>query len=199
MYAVPTVRCAETSAPASEPVTLAEAKAHLRVDYATEDAYISSLIVAAREYCEQITGRAFAQRNFIATLDEFPARGADIVLPRAPLVGIQNFVYRDGNGTAITMTVNTDYRLSTNIVPARIRRPFTSTSWPTAARVDDALQITFTAGAASAPATAKQAMLLLIGHWFENRESVVHGTISTAVQMTTRALLSVLRLGDVAP
>jgi uncharacterized phiE125 gp8 family phage protein len=199
MYAVPTVRCAEATSPATEPVTLAEAKAHLRVDYSTEDAHITALIIAARDYCEQITGRALAQRTFIATLDEFPLRGADIVLPRAPLVSVQSVVYRDGNGDAVTMTANTDYRVSTSVVPGRIRRPVLATAWPTARAIDDAITISFTAGAATAPATAKQAILLLVGHWFENRESVVTGTISSAVQSTTRALLSVLRLGDVAP
>lgn len=199
MYAVPTVRCAEATAPATEPVTLAEAKTHLRVDYSTEDAYITALIVAAREYCEQITGRCLAQRTFTATLDEFPAYGADIVVPRAPLVSVQSLSYRDGNGVAVTMTANTDYRVTTSVLPGRIRLPVTTGAWPATRRIDDAVTIAFTAGAATAPATAKQAMLLLIGHWFENRESVVQGTISTAVQTTTRALLSTLRLGDIAP
>jgi uncharacterized phiE125 gp8 family phage protein len=199
VYAVPTVRCSEATSPATEPVTLAEAKSHLRVDYSTEDAYITALIVAARSYCEELTGRAFAQRTFTATLDEFPSLGADIVVPRAPLVSVQSLSYRDGNGVAVTMTANTDYRVTTSVLPGRIRLPVTTGAWPATRRIDDAVTIAFTAGAATAPATAKQAMLLLIGHWFENRESVVQGTISTAVQTTTRALLSTLRLGDIAP
>jgi uncharacterized phiE125 gp8 family phage protein len=199
VYADPTVRCSEATSPATEPVTLAEAKSHLRVDYSTEDAYITALIVAARAYCEELTGRAFAQRTFTATLDEFPSLGADIVVPRAPLVSVQSLSYRDGNGVAVTMTANTDYRVTTSVLPGRIRLPVTTGAWPATRRIDDAVTIAFTAGASTAPATAKQAMLLLIGHWFENRESVVQGTISTAVQTTTRALLATLRLGDIAP
>jgi hypothetical protein len=61
--------------PVIEPVTLAQAKQHLRVDFPEDDTLISMYITAARQYCEKATGRAFYNQTWLRTLDFFPLYG----------------------------------------------------------------------------------------------------------------------------
>ena len=87
-----------TVEPAVEPVSLAEAKAHLRVDIDTEDAYISALIVAAREYCETYLDETMLNTQYVMKLDMFPV---EIELPRPPMA-------QGGTFTAVTITYTLD-------------------------------------------------------------------------------------------
>jgi uncharacterized phiE125 gp8 family phage protein len=80
--------------PAVEPVTLAEAKQHLRVDTDTDDGYISSLITAAREWCEAYCDETFIHAQYRMTLDSFPI---EIELPRPPMA-------TSGTVTAVSIT-----------------------------------------------------------------------------------------------
>jgi uncharacterized phiE125 gp8 family phage protein len=84
--------------PAVEPVTLSEAKAHLRVDTTADDAYIGSLISAAREWCEQHLDRTLVHTQWVMRFDSFPPDGTmDIELPRPPMA-------TTGTATAVALT-----------------------------------------------------------------------------------------------
>ena len=72
-----------TVGPATEPVTLAEAKLHLRIDHALDDDLINTLIAAAREFCEDYQGKAYVTQTWTLTLDAFPS--GEIAIPRPPL------------------------------------------------------------------------------------------------------------------
>lgn len=192
-----TSRIADTATPAAEPILVADAKLHCRVDSAADNDLITALIVSARQYCERITGRTLAPRTMIASYDGFPQGGQDFIIPFSPVTAVATVKYWSRDGVDTTMTLATDYRLDLNIVPARIRLPVTKSLWADTAYVDDAVRVSFTAGAATTPAAAKQAMLLLIGHWYEHRESVTIDP-SNRVHMTTTALLDTLRIGGVA-
>ena len=85
--------------------------------------------------------------------------------------------------------------------PARIRLPLSASTveWPATYAASDAVRITATAGYANiqaVPEVAKHAIRLLVGHWYENREAVVTGTISSDVGLTVEALLSTLKTGE---
>ena len=198
MQNYPTTRCAELAQPVSEPVTLAEAKAHLRVTASDENDLITALIVAARQYCENLSGRTLAPRNFLQTLDRFPDGGGDITLRRSPVTAVASVYYYSLETTNTLMVLNTDYRLDLQQIPARIRLPLGTTLWKNAYTTDDAVRITYTAGAASAPTAAKQTILLLVGHWFENRESVVIGGGGREIDCTVSSLMDSFRIGDIA-
>lgn len=191
-----TNRIADTATPAVEPILLAAAKLHCRVDTGADDNLITALIVAARQYCERITGRTFAARNMTASYNGFPWNGQDFIIPFSPVTAVSSVKYWSVDGVDTTMTIATDYRLDLSVVPARIRLPVTKSVWADTAYVDDAVRVSFTAGAATTPAAATQAMLLLIGHWYEHRESVTVEP-SNRVHMTTVALLDSLRIGGV--
>jgi len=80
--------------PAAEPVSLSEAKQHCRVDTDSDDAYIGSLIAAAREWCEAYCDETFVHTRYKMTLDSFPT---EIELPRPPMATA-------GTATAVVVT-----------------------------------------------------------------------------------------------
>lgn len=163
-----------TTAPATEPVTESEAKLHCRVDHSTEDAIFTRLIEVARIQCENISGRAFVTRTYTAMLDRWPSSCFE--LPYPPLASITSIKYYDDAGSAAATVNSANYYVDTNSEPGRVAL-VSGADWPsTTLRDINGVEIIYTAGygnAAAVPDQYKQAMLLLIGHLYENRESVV--------------------------
>lgn len=164
------------SAPSVEPVSLTEAKAHLNVTGTGDDALIGGLITAARELAEGFTRRAFVEQTIELKMDSFPANNYPIELPRPPLISISSITYLDADGTLRTMTATTEYLVNTHSQPGRVYLAYDQ-SWPTTRTLENAVTITFKAGygsaAANVPQRVKQAILLLVGHWYANREEIV--------------------------
>jgi len=162
-----------TTAPAAEPVTESEAKLHCRVDHSTEDAIFTRLIEVARIQCENISGRAFVTRTYTAMLDRWPSTPFE--LPYPPLASITSIKYYDDAGSAAATVSSANYYVDTNSEPGRVAL-VSGADWPsTTLRDINGVEIIYTAGygnAAAVPDQYKQAMLLLIGHLYENRESV---------------------------
>lgn len=162
------------TAPTSEPVTLADAKNHLRVDIDDDDALIAGLIVAAREEFENQADKTLFTTTYRLVLDTFP-HSYIISLPRPPLVSVASLVYTLDDDTDVTLPTS-DYFVDTNAWPGRVvlRDGY---NWPSVTlRESSAVVITYTAGYASTaniPQRYKQAILLLVGHWYENREMVM--------------------------
>lgn len=171
--------------PAEEPVSLEEAKAHLRVVNTAEDDLIAGLVVAARQQCEDEARRAFVTRTYDLTLDCWPVE--PLRLPRQPLGDVISVTYIDSTGNTNTVDESTYETDSERMFLAYGK------SWPSATlRPYSAVTIRYTAGygnASDVPARYKQAMLLLIGHWFQNRESVVVGAVGRELPMAVKALL----------
>lgn len=167
------------TAPASEPVTLPEAKAHLRITQSSEDTLITALIVAARQGAEHMTGRALMPQTWELALDEFEA---EISIPMPPLASITSVKYVDTAGVLQTMAESA-YQLDTHSTPARLL-PAYGTCWPSTRDQANAVLIRYEAGYANAgavPQEIKQWMLLRIGMLYENRESVVAGSALSEV------------------
>ncbi len=175
--------------PAFEPVTCDEAKTHLRVTHTDDDAYIDGLIGAARGYCERFTRRTYPTTTLKLSLDRFPPGNKAIVLPYPPLVSVTAVQYVDDSGTTHTLATSA-YTVDAESEPGRVV-PAYGTVWPSARGHVNDVSVTYVAGkaAASIPASVKQAMLLLIGHWYEHRESVVVGTSNSTLEMAVESLL----------
>lgn len=184
-----------SSAPATEPVTTAELKSHLRVDSTDEDTLIASLGTAARQYVEEQTRRALVTQTWVLKLDEFPESDGEILLPRPPLVSVSSVTYVDTAGSTQTLSSSV-YSVDTTDTPGRITLAYDQT-WPTVRDQRNAITVTYVAGygaASAVPDALKAAIKLLVGHWFTNREGVVTGTIATEIPMAVDALLAPYRV-----
>lgn len=152
--------------PEAEPVSVATAKAHLRVDYATDDALIESYLKAARELGEGLARRAFVTQGLRLVLDEFPA-GLILKLPRPPLQSVEEVTYLDSDGAEHTWT---DFTVDARSEPGRI----IFHSLPSDSLLESgAVAVEFTAGygdAADVPVVFVQAILQTVAVWYENRE-----------------------------
>lgn len=160
--------------PSDEPLLAVEAKSHLRVDIADDDVLIAGLITAAREMAEMITRRALITQTWNYVMDAFP--GCDrLELPLPPLQSVISITYVDSDGNS-GMVSSDDYIVDTGSVPGRIVLKSGAT-WPgTALRAANGVTMQFVCGyeeANDVPQAIKQAMLLYIGHLYENREATV--------------------------
>lgn len=160
------------SGPGTAPVSLAEARAQLRfIEEAdtADDAYISALVDAACAWTQKHLGRSLAaDTEWTLTLDCFPA---SIKLPMPPAATVDSVVYLDANGDAQTLSAAA-YRLYGAGGFDPFVRPAWGTDWPaTADGEPDAVTVTYTAGYETLPAPIKQAILLIVSHYFENREA----------------------------
>lgn len=153
----------------AEPVTTAEAKSHLRVSIATDDTLIDNLVVAAREWFEVATWRGLvADDEAVEKFDRFPRI---IRLKNAPLRSVTTVEYIDINGSSQTVD---DYQEDAVTEPGRII-PVYGGSWPSTREQLNAVTITYKSGyvnAAAVPKSIKQGILMLVAHWYENREGV---------------------------
>ncbi|MFZ5762838.1 MAG: head-tail connector protein [Thermodesulfobacteriota bacterium] len=181
------------TAPAAEPVSLAEAKLHLRVEHAADDALITALIQAARERAEAITRRALISQTWEVYLDEWPSEGF-IRLPMPPLQSVASVKYTDTDGVEHTFS---DWAADVASLPGRVVLNH-GAAWPSVTlRPVNPIAVRFVAGygdAAAVPASIKAAMLLMIGHLYENREESVAGVSIAALPMGAEALLAPFRL-----
>lgn len=158
-------------------VSLAEAKAHLRVDGTLDDSYITGLISAAIEYVEQETGRDYLEKTWNEVLPCFPSHKIELLRP--PLKTVEAITYYDSDGTQqeaddTQYIVRKPHFVSGYVVPAP------NYLWPcTQADRDNAVTITYTTSPTVIPETLKQAVKLLIGLYYENRENFEAGKVMT--------------------
>ena len=187
-----------TSAPAATPVSLAEAKAHLRVEHSEDDTLITAMITAATERLDGwsgILGRCLVMQTWVCEFDGFPCSDR-LRLPLAPLGNITSVTFRDSDNVERTLSADTYYPVSDNLGPAV--NLVSALSWPSTYDRADAVTVTasFGYGAASAvPAPIKAAILLMVGDLYRNRESGVVGPVAVEVKMsaTVDALLAPYR------
>lgn len=185
--------------PKSEPVTLEEAKAHLRVINGAEDSLINGLITTAREYCESYQNRAYITQTWELWLDKWPEKNF-IKIPKPPLQSVQSVKFYSIDGTEYTLDTG-EYYVDDKSEPGRISLAYNK-SWPSVTlRPINSICVTFTAGylptgegenedpAGNVPQAVKQAVKLLIGHWYENREAVLKGAVSKEIEFAVQQLL----------
>ncbi|WP_338722958.1 phage head-tail connector protein [Devosia sp. XK-2] len=156
--------------PAEEPVSLAEAKAFLKVDDTTEDGLITTLIGAARLHIEGVTGKALLAQSWRVVLDDWP-EGGTAKLPVSPLISVTAITATDDNGGSH------DIALAQFLSePDRLIVPRVVVGMP-ALQERQGLEIDYVAGYGTAPgdvpADLRQALLGLVAHWYEHRDAVI--------------------------
>lgn len=176
--------------PAVEPITVAEAKVHLRVLHASEDGLIARLIAAARQHAETTLNRAFVTQTWEMALSEFP-RVPAIDFPRPPLASVTSITYVDVNGADQVLSAG-EYHVVLEALIGFVRLK-DGASWPTAARRPDAVRVRYVVGygaaASAVPAPIVQALLLMVEHWYHMR-SVTSEQAAQRVPFAADALLS---------
>lgn len=155
------------TAPAVEPITTAQAKTHAVIETADDDDYVDTLILAAREYVEQITNRAIITQTWDYFLDSF---ADEIEIPKGQLGSITSVKYLDTDGVQQT-AASSVYAVDTNSDPGRVYLDYQQT-WPSIRGDRHSVGIRFIAGyglAVAVPQPIIAAMQVLITHWYEER------------------------------
>lgn len=153
-----------TVAPVGYPVTLDEAKQHLRVDQNDDDALIEAFIAAATDHLDGpdgILGRAILPQTWREKWDAFQPM---FPLRFGPAGAIVSMTYTDSSGAPQSII---DARLAASLGVWRVA-PALGGSWPSGSDVS----IEYAAGSADVPAPLKVAILLHVGSLYENRESI---------------------------
>ena len=157
---------------ALEPVTLTQAKEHLSIDRSIvhHDNHIRRLITAARQRIEQMANRATITQTWDFFLDRFPSNAWAMLIPLPPLQSVTSvkYIYEDGNQQT---WASSKYKVDTATMPGRITPAFGEV-YPATRLEVNAVEVRFIAGdtsVANVPEVYKQAMLLLISSWFEER------------------------------
>jgi uncharacterized phiE125 gp8 family phage protein len=173
--------------PTEEPVSLLEAKLHLRVDFDEDDMLIASLITAARQAAETLTGRQLTTARWKQVLDCFPGPslmgvpagqtftlpGHAILLAKAPVQSVVSINYLDMGSVNQTMPALT-YTVDVACEPARIT-PVFGQIWPICLPQIGAVSVTFDAGygtASQVPEGIKSWIKLRLGSLYAHREEV---------------------------
>lgn len=154
---------------ATEPVSLADMKEHLRVTSSDDDDYISGLISAARNYIETITGRSLLEQTWLATFDY--TEWSCLYLPRPPLISVSQIQYRDNVDGSLQTASSSTYEVNNLSEPAVIE--FDDLPEYDATK-QNPLQVTFTSGYSEVPRELVHALKLLCSQWYRIRSSVVN-------------------------
>lgn len=157
-------------APASEPVSLAEAKAQLRVAHGEDDQLIAALVTAARRVVEARTGLSLMAQDWLCLRDDWPPDGV-IALPVAPVRAVDEVgVFGEDDVTAVIDPAH--YILDAASRPARVLLRG-SRQWPRPGRALNGIGIRVAAGFGAAPQDVpqplRQAVLLLVAHFYAQR------------------------------
>lgn len=165
-------------------ISLEDAKRHLRVDHSDDDDYIESLVEVATAHLsgpDGWLGRCLLQTVLELRLDNFCE---SIQLPLPPYVEMVSVKYDDANGTEQTFAAD-NYRVIGGASPALILK--SGKSWPATNCQPECVRIQYKSGYGTdgedVPAPIRQAMLLMIAHWYENREAVVMPTGTSPVEL----------------
>lgn len=184
--------------PAVEPVSIGEAKAHLRIDsdFTDDDLYLQTLISAARIHVETVSDRTLIRSQWQMKMDVFPSW--DIELPRPPVdIGDVTVSYIPSDAVYLPVSY-TNFRVDRDSTPAVIR-PQWNGSWPSARGAENDVVITYWAGYGASPLNvptpARHCILMLAASWYANREAVVQGGMNP-VPMAVEVLLGAINWGQ---
>ena len=192
-----------SSQPVVEPVTITDAKAHLRVDTDADNTYIMGLVAAARAWVEEYLDRSLVHTQWTMRLDGFPPNGLDnLELPRPPMatasaVSAVAITYTTETG-AVVVFPSHEYRVDRNSTPGAIS-PLYEQAWPVHRRDDNSVTITWWGGygedGTKVPKVVRAAILMLVAYWYERRLAADQ-VAATAVPFGVSSMLDSIKWGD---
>lgn len=178
-----------TAAPAVEPITVEDAKMHLRIDHGDEDMLLASLIAASRLQVEAVLDAALITQSWSLELDDWPD-GRELHLPIWPVQSVEAVRISDRDGEMVELGAEA-FSLDGASKPPRLVS--ISGDWPSPGTRALGIEILFTAGfgnsANDVPPPIRQALLMLVAHWYEHREPVETGKPTASIPEAISALL----------
>ena len=182
-----------TAAPAVEPVTVDEAKMHLRIDQDEEDTLLASLIAASRLQIEAVLDVALITQSWSLELDTWPD-SRELHVPLWPVQSVEAVQIMDQDGEVVDLCTSALVLDGASKPPRLVS---TAGNWPEPGVPALGIEIGFTAGfgnsASDVPAPIKQALLMLVAHWYEHREPSETGKTVTPIPDAISALLMPFR------
>jgi uncharacterized phiE125 gp8 family phage protein len=189
------------------------AKNHLRIPstITEDDSYVDALIEAAVPVVELLTNRKLMLQEWALHLDEFPQDGGDIEIPFPPLLAVSSVKYYDSTDTEVTLA-GTVYQVDNKGLVGVVKLK-NNQQWPsTPFEKSNAVTITFTCGyydpdeddltdeqlLKRLPIALRQAILLLVGTWYANRETVIVGTNAMKIPNTIEMLVAPFEVPEIA-
>lgn len=170
-----------TTAAASEPITLAEAKTFLKVDADADDTLISAIIAAARDSAERYCQLSMLPVTIEESFDRFQTYGLRLSI--SPVIAVTQIEYRPPSAVdMVELDEDIYFTHPAYRPPLIVRKEFAT--WPTLSSQPASVKVTYTAGfanTASIPPILKIAMLRSIAEMYQNRQDGVM-TMPTAVQ-----------------
>lgn len=170
-----------SSAPAIEPVTLAELKTYMRMDSTAYDTMLTSYITACRDAVEKHTGRTFISTTYELYFDGFPDDEGCLELLRPPVQSVSSIYYNQESDGVSTLLAASKYTTDLVSLFPRIQ-PAYGEVWPYTRDMLNAVKVTYIAGygsaAASVPEAAKTCIKALANDLFEHPESNVEVTLN---------------------
>lgn len=180
--------------PEREPISLAEMKRHLRIEFDSDDAEISAYMIEARQAIEDMTGLAFINQSWALTIDRWPqgrevwwdgtreghisqlygpgSNVGHVSLPRYPLSSVTSITTYDEESNATSVTVSDVFDIDTQQTPGRIVLKSGQT-WPVALRPSNAIQIVYVAGygtsASNVPPSIRNAIKQMAAYMYSHR------------------------------
>lgn len=180
------------TAPGTEPVSLSEAKAHLRLEETADDAYVTALIVAARTHVEKVCARGLVLQTVELVKPGFLAEGLALEgghLAETPIVVVK---YLDEDEVEQTLAAD-DYYYVTGGEHAPARLYLKPTGAFTLAKRADAVRVQYRVGWADAgavPASLKHAVMLAISQMYEHRTPEVTAAVVSSLSFSFDALIN---------
>lgn len=177
-----------------QPVAVDDLRRHLRIDGHSDDAELQQMINAATQYCKSGVpgGLSLINRTVDLVLDVFPSSSDRLELPFPPFQSVTSITYFDGSNSSTTLS-SSDYQTFAPTEGPGWLKPAIDKTWPSTKLRDDAVTVKYVCGYGSTPASVppsmRHAIRLLSGHFYENREAFVIGTISKELEFSVSALL----------
>ena len=178
------------TAPTAEPISVADAKRHLRIEHSDDDLLIKRLIETAIAMVDVtgVLGKAMISQTWSECYGQYPS---EITLSLGPVQSVSTIKYYDTDNVLQTDTLSNYFVLGTS--GRTTIRPKSGFNWPTTFTRDDAIKIEYVIGYGNTfrdvPSTVRHALFMLVAHYYENRENELVGTGSKTLPFGFEALI----------